>query len=96
MIKWQTCLYLTERGLGMRNTVFFRHRKPVFILLFTLMIIPQFQDAHAALAGPCEKGLAVCLVSSFLEAGIPALWGVYATWCFDGYAWCMAYADRYF
>ncbi|HNS73711.1 MAG TPA: hypothetical protein PKI81_09915 [bacterium] len=69
--------------------------KAVIVLLFLLTVATPFQEANAELAGACEKGLAVCLASSLLEAGIPALWCVYAAWCFNGYAWCQAYVQPY-
>ncbi|HOH08808.1 MAG: hypothetical protein BWY77_00207 [bacterium ADurb.Bin431] len=70
--------------------------KALIILLLILIAAPPLQEANAEPAGVCEKGLAVCMVSSFLEAGIPALWAMYAAFCLNGYAWCKAYADPYF
>ncbi|HPR89575.1 MAG TPA: hypothetical protein PL181_16275 [bacterium] len=70
--------------------------KASLIILLVLILAGQIGEAQAELARPCEKGLAVCLVSSVLEAAIPALWASYSTWCFAGYSWCIAYADRYF
>jgi|GEM_PF-1337492 len=70
--------------------------KAVVVLLLLLIAAPPLHEANAETAGVCEKGLAMCLVSSFLEAGIPALWAMYAAFCFNGYSWCKAYAEPYF
>jgi hypothetical protein len=52
-------------------------------------------EIEAATLGACEKGLAVCIVTSALEIGNPVLWCAYATWCLNGYSWCKAYVEPF-